>query len=100
MTSFLGSAAGGGFLKNATDVLSKIEDPATGLLKTSATDLKSQIARITETIAKKQSQVDALQLRLQNQMAISDALIAAMEQKSSYFSSMFSAHETANRMYQ
>ena len=100
VTSFLGSATGGGFLKNATDVLSKIEDPTTGLLKTHATDLKSQIARITETIAKKQSQVDALQIRLQNQMAVSDALIAAIEQKSSYFSSMFSAQETANKMYQ
>jgi len=100
VTSFLGSASGGGFLKNATEVLSKIEDPATGLLKTSAADLKSQIVRITDTIAKKQSQVDALQIRLQNQMAVSDALIAAMEQKSSYFSSMFSAQETANRMYQ
>ena len=62
--------------------------------------MKSQIVRITDTIAKKQSQVDALQIRLQNQMAVSDALIAAMEQKSSYFSSMFSAQETANRMYQ
>jgi flagellar capping protein FliD len=100
VTSFLGSADGGGFLKTATDALRKIEDPTTGLLKASATDLKSQITRITDTIAKKQSQVDALQIRLQNQMAISDALIAAMEQKSSYFSSMFAAQQTANRMYQ
>jgi flagellar capping protein FliD len=100
VTSFLGSSTGGGFLKNATDALNRIEDSTTGLLKTSATDLNSQITRITETIAKKQSQVDALQIRLQNQMAISDALIAAMEQKSSYFSSMFAAQQTANQMYQ
>ena len=100
VTSFLGSATGGGFLKNATDIMSKIEDPTIGLLKNSAADLNAQITRVTDTIAKKQSQVDALQIRLQNQMAVSDALIAAMEQKASYFSTMFAAQETANRMYQ
>jgi len=100
VTSFLGTATGGGFLKNATDILSKIEDPTTGLLKTSAADLKSQISKITGTIAKKQSEVEALQIRLQNQLAVSDALIAAMEQQSNYFSNMFAAQQTANQMYQ
>jgi flagellar hook-associated protein 2 len=99
VTSFLGSATGGGFLKNATDALTSVEDSVTGLLKTSETDVQSQIAKLTATIAAKQTQVDQLQIRLQNQMAASDALIATMQQQYSYFSSMFAAQEAANQMY-
>ena len=99
VTSFLGSATGGGFLKNATDVLTSVEDSTVGLLKTTKADLTSQITSVTATIATRQSQVDALQLRLQNQLAASDALIASMQQQYSYFSSLFAAQDTANKMY-
>ncbi len=99
VTAFLGSATGGGFLKNAINVLNSVEDPVSGLLKTSKTDMQSQIARLVITIAEKQTKVDALQIRLQNQMAAADALIASMEQRSSYFSNMFAAQQTANQMY-
>jgi flagellar hook-associated protein 2 len=99
VTSFLGSATGGGFLKLATDALTSVEDPITGLLKTSETDMKAQIAKLGDTISTKQSQVDALQLKLQNQMAVADALIASMEQQYSYLSGMFSAQQTADSLY-
>ncbi len=99
VTAFLGSATGGGFLKAATDVLVSAEDPVSGLLKTSKTDVQSQIARLAATIADKQMKVNALQIRLQNQMAAADALIASMEQRSSYFTNMFAAQNTANQMY-
>jgi flagellar hook-associated protein 2 len=99
VSSFLGSTTDGGFLKIATDALASVESPVTGLLKTSETDVKSQITKLTTTIADKQSKVDALQIRLQNQMAASDALIAAMQQQASYFSNMFAAQQTANSMY-
>jgi flagellar hook-associated protein 2 len=99
VTAFLGSATGGGFLKAATDGLTGAEDPVSGLLKASKTDLQSQIARLVTTIADKQTKVDALQLRLQNQMAAADALIASMEQQASYFTNMFAAQDTANKAY-
>jgi flagellar hook-associated protein 2 len=99
VTSFLGSATGGGFLKLASDALTSLETPVTGLLKSAQTDMKSQIAKLGDTISTKQSQVDALQLKLQNQMAIADALIASMEQQYSYLSGMFSAQESANSLY-
>lgn len=100
VTSFLGSATGGGFLKKATEAISSIEAPVTGLLKSSKTETQAQIAKLTTTIADRQNKVDQLQIRLQNQMAISDALIASMEQKYSYFSNMFAAQQTADQMYQ
>ena len=99
VTSFLGSSTGGGFLKKATDALTSLEDPTTGLLKTSEADMKSQIAKLGVTITAKQSKVDAMQLQMQNQMAAADALIASMQQQYSYFSDMFAAQQTADQMY-
>ena len=99
VATFLRSATGGGFLKAATDTLNGLEDPTTGLIKTSETDLQSQISNLGTTITTKQNKVSDLQLQLQNQMAQADASIASMEQQYSYLSSMFSAMQTADQMY-
>jgi flagellar hook-associated protein 2 len=99
VTSFLGSATGGGFLKNATDALTSLEDPTTGLLKTTEADTTSQISDLGTTIATKQAAVDAMQLQMQNQMAAADALVASMEQQYTYLSGMFEAQQTADAMY-
>jgi flagellar hook-associated protein 2 len=99
VTAFLGSATGGGFLKNATDALTSVEDPSTGLLKTLETDMKSQVTDLGTTISTKQAAVDAMQLQMQSQMAAADALIASMEQQYSYLSGMFQAQQTADAMY-
>jgi flagellar hook-associated protein 2 len=81
VSSFLGSAASGGFLKAATDALKGLEDPTAGLLKTAESDLKTQITNIGNQITTKQNQVYQLQTTLTNQMAAADALIASMEQQ-------------------
>ena len=99
VTAFLGSATGGGFLKSATDALTSVEDPTTGLLKTLETDMRSQITDLGTTISTKQAAVDAMQLQMQNQMAAADALIASMEQQYSYLSGLFQAQQTADAMY-
>ena len=99
ITAFFGTAAGGGFLKQATDALSSVQDSVTGLLKTSETDMKAQIAKLGATIAAKQAKVDAMQLQMQNQMAAADALIASMQQQYSYLSGLFSAQQNASSTY-
>ena len=99
VTAFLGSATGSGFLKTATDALTSVEDPTTGLLKTTETDTKSQITNLGTTIAAKQAKVDAMQLQMQNQMAAADALVASMEQQYNYLSGLFQAQQTADQMY-
>jgi flagellar hook-associated protein 2 len=99
VNSYFGSAADGGFLKNATDILNSVEDPLTGLITSYQTDVKTQITNATATIAAKQAAVDTLQIRMQNQMAIADAMIASMEQQASYFTSMFAAQQSADAMY-
>ena len=99
VTAFLGSATGSGFLRTATDALTSVEDPTIGLLKTTETDTKSQIANLGTTIAAKQAKVDAMQLQMQNQMAAADALVASMEQQYNYLSGLFQAQQTADQMY-
>jgi flagellar capping protein FliD len=97
--SFLGSAAGGGFLEAATNAMNNIEQPTTGLLKTTEARLQSQITAMGVTITTKQNAVDQLQITLTNQMSAADSSIYSMEQKYSYLSSMFSAQQTADQMY-
>jgi flagellar capping protein FliD len=96
VASFFGSATGGGFLQAATNALNNLEAPATGLIKMAESNTQTQITNIGATITDKQNKVNALQLQLQNQMAASDALIASMEQKYSFLSSMFQAQQAAS----
>ena len=99
VSNFLGSATGGGFLKTATDALSGLEDPTSGLLKLSETDTQSQLTTLGANITDRTNKVNQLKLNLQNQMAQADALIASMQQQSSYMSSLFQAQQTADQMY-
>jgi flagellar hook-associated protein 2 len=99
VTSFLGSATSGSFLKAATVALNGLEDPTVGLLKTAESDVKTQITNIGNQITTKQNQVDQLQTTLTNQMAAADAMIASMEQQYSYLSNMFQAQLAADQLY-
>lgn len=99
ITAFLGSATGGGFLKVATDALTNVEDPTSGLIQTAVTDFRNQINDLNSRIADKQDQVNLLQQNLQAQMSAADAAIASMEQQYSYLSSVFQAQQTADQAY-
>jgi flagellar capping protein FliD len=99
VSAFLGSATGGGFLKTATDALTSLEDPTSGLLKLSETDTQSQLTKLTTNITDRTNKVNQLKLHLQSQMAQADAMIASMQQQYSYLTSMFQAQQTANQMY-
>jgi flagellar hook-associated protein 2 len=97
--TFLGSATGGGLLESATNTMTGLEDPTTGLIKTTEADLTSQISALGTTISTKQAQVSNMQTQLQNQMAQADAAISTMEQQYSYLNSMFAAEQTADQEY-
>jgi flagellar hook-associated protein 2 len=99
VTSFLGSATGGGFLEAATNALTELESPTTGLLKKAETDTQTQITNIGNQITTKQGQVAQLQTSLTNQMAEADSLISDTQQQYSEISGMFSAMQTEDQMY-
>ena len=99
VAAFLGSNTGGGFLEMATNALTGMVDPTTGLLTTTETAVQSQITSLGTTISNKQAQVATLQTNLTNQMAQADAAIAEMEQQYTQMTSMFAAQQTADQMY-
>jgi flagellar capping protein FliD len=99
ISSFLGSATGGGFLKAAADALNNLQDPSKGLLKLTGTNTQSRLNSLATNISNRQAKVDQLRVQLQNQMARADALIASMQQQYSYLTSMFQAQQTAIQMY-
>jgi flagellar hook-associated protein 2 len=99
VAAFFGSATGGGFLQSATNTLNNLEDSTVGLLKNAETDVTTQITNIGSQITARQNQVDQLQMQLTRQMAASDALIASMEQKYSFLSSMFQAQQVASQSF-
>jgi flagellar hook-associated protein 2 len=99
ITAFLGSKAGGGFLKLAGDSMKSLEDSTTGSIPLAIADMALRITTAETTIADKQAEVDRLQERLIAQMAAADALVATMQNQYSYFSSMLAAMTAANQSY-
>ncbi len=96
VNAFLGSAATGGFLQTATNVLTNVLDPTSGDLPSAAAAYKQQITSIGDNITAKQAQVSQLQTQLTSEMAASDALIASMQQQYTFLTGMFQAMQTAD----
>jgi flagellar hook-associated protein 2 len=99
VTGFMGAAGVSGFLKAATDALTDLEDPTTGLLKNAETNTQTQITNIGTQITAKQAQVTALQTSLTSQMADADTLISDTQQQYSEISGMFNAMQVEDQMY-
>jgi flagellar hook-associated protein 2 len=89
LASFLGGASSGGFLQFATNVLSGVEDPTSGSIKTAIHSTSNQITHENELISNQQDKINQLQSSLQAKMAAADATIAQIEQQLSYFTGLF-----------
>jgi flagellar hook-associated protein 2 len=91
VAAFLGSASNGGFLKSATDILTGLEDPIDGTIVAALSATQDQITAQNQRIADEQARIDQLQANLTAQMSAADSLIASLQQKVSYFTSLFGA---------
>ena len=91
LLSTLGSATGGGFLGTATTLMTGIEDPTAGTLKTEETSIAGQITAEQTTIANEQATVNLLQTNLTQQIAQADSSIAELESKVSYVTGLFAS---------
>ncbi len=96
VTSFLGSAATGGFLQAATNAMTGILDSTTGVIPTELSSLSGQITADNNHIISDQNNVSQLQSNLTNQMAAADALIAETQAQNTYMTSLFTSM-TANQ---
>jgi flagellar hook-associated protein 2 len=91
LTSFLGDTSTGGFLQFASNQLSSILTPTTGLIPDATSSLQSQITNDNTLIANDQVQVNTLQTNLTSQLSASDALVASLEQNYSLVQGLFQA---------
>ena len=94
---FLGSENDGGFLKAARDILTGITDPANGLVAGDISSTASSVANLSKKISQEQDMVTQMQTNLIRQMSKADAAIAAMEQKVTQITNLFSAMEQASK---
>ncbi len=91
VSAFLGSPSTGGFLKAATDTLNGLEDPVTGTIETTLASAQAAIDKQNRKIADEQARIDVLTANLTARIDAADALIASLEQQSSYFTSLFAS---------
>jgi flagellar hook-associated protein 2 len=96
LQSFMGSATTGGFLKNATDALTGVEDSVDGSLKVAIQQNTSETGSQNSLIAEEEQRITDMQTTLTQQMATADALIASLESQKSYMSNLFTAMMNAN----
>jgi flagellar hook-associated protein 2 len=89
LATFLGSPTSGGFLQAATNTLTGLLDPSTGLLTQALNSTNDQITQTAQLIATSQDQVNTLQSTLTAQIAAADALISSLEQQNSFVTSLF-----------
>jgi flagellar hook-associated protein 2 len=94
VTSFFDS-----FVAAADEIMARLRDPLRGIIPAAESDYRSRLDDLTERIAAKQAEIDALEVRLLDQMARADALVASMEQQYGYVYSMFQAMRSAADQY-
>jgi flagellar hook-associated protein 2 len=95
LATFLGSATGGGFLESATNALTSVEDPTTGILSADISTTQKSITNTNLQITNQQNQVNLLQASLTTQMSAADAMIYSLQQQNTYFQQMFTAQTAA-----
>jgi flagellar hook-associated protein 2 len=91
LLSTLGNATGGGFLGTATNLLTGIEDPTAGTVKTEETSVAGEITAAQTTIANEQTTVNLLQTNLTKQISQADSAIAELETQVSYVTGLFAS---------
>jgi flagellar hook-associated protein 2 len=96
ISNFLGSVSGGGFLGTASNALSALSDPVTGLIHQDSTSLQQTSASEQSQIDSQTQQLQLLQTTLTTQMNAADALISSLEQQSSFFTNLFATQNALN----
>ena len=93
--AFLGNSTSG-FIADATNTMTGLIDPTTGLVTGEITNLNQQSTNETTQIDAQQNKVNELQTSLTNQMNSADALIASLEQQTTFLTSLFSTMNANN----
>jgi flagellar hook-associated protein 2 len=95
LLSTLGGATTGGFLQAATNLMTGIEDQATGVLKTEEASVATQISTAQANLSSEQARVTQLQTNLTHQISQADSTIAQLESQVSYVTGLFARYTGA-----
>jgi len=95
LTQFLGSPTSGGFLETATNAMTGLLDPASGVLTQEISSVQANITSTNAQITDEQNQVAQLQTNLTQQMAAADSMIYELQQQASQIQDMFTAIQDA-----
>jgi len=76
-----------------------LEDPTTGLIKTTENDYQTQLTNLSNQMSTKQAQVDQLKADLTNQMNHADAMINSLQQQYTNLSNLLQAEQIAAQQY-
>jgi len=91
VAQFLGSATSGGFMQNATNALTSVDDPNTGDIEADYAGLQSQINADNQTITNDQASITLMETNLQNELTQADAAIATLQSEKTYYADLFQA---------
>ena len=94
LSAFLGDSDSG-FLHDATDRLTDLADPITGLLGLVSGSVSALIAANETHTAAQQDRIDQLEASLTKQITAADATIASLQQQLSQITALFQAETTA-----
>jgi flagellar hook-associated protein 2 len=95
LLSTLGSATTGGFLQAATKLITGIEDPSTGAIKTEEKSVAGEITTAQTNVSDEQAKVNLLQTNLTTQIAQADSAIASLESQVSFVTGLFAQYTGA-----
>ncbi len=96
--TFLGDPNTGGFLQYANNSLNSITDPISGAVAVETQTLQNQNQTDQTQITNDQAQLTLMQTHLQAQMAQANALIATLQQQTSFLQGIFQ-YSTSNNPY-
>jgi flagellar hook-associated protein 2 len=94
--TFLGGVDTGGLLQYVNNVLDGITDPTTGVIATETQTLDNQNQNDQTQITNDQAQLTTMQTNLENQMAEANALIATLENQTTFLQGLFQADTSNN----
>jgi flagellar hook-associated protein 2 len=94
--TFLGNVNSGGFLQYANNTLNGITDPVTGAVANETQALDNASQNDQTQISNDQAQLTQMQTNLQNQMAAANALIAKLQNQTTFLQGLFQADTSNN----
>lgn len=89
VVNFFGSESGSGFLQAASNVMTSVTDPTTGMLPGTTQSITDEISADNTQIDNDEQQVNTLQTTLTAQMAAADSAISSLEQQAYEITDLF-----------